>query len=216
MKEVSCSQSSKRPHIKPLYKGNGHKKGTNNYRGISLLSCSYQLFTGVLYDRIERWTEVNQILPDSQFGFRKGRSTIQADTKLTNTIKFSVASHKGYYACFVDFKKAFDTINRHKLLDELQKLGIKNNMLMAIRAVLQPNMVQVKDGPFLSKLIVQHDGVPQGDKLSPLLFSIFIADLEPNRGKKCHTIFYADDLIIGSHIRQDVQEVLQKCTVKIT
>ena len=75
-------------------------------------------------------------------------------------------------------------------------------MIMAIRAVLQPNMVQGKAGSFISKLIVQHDGVPQGDKLSLLLFSIFIADLEPILSKKCHNIFYADDLIIGSHICQ--------------
>ena len=96
----------KTAYMKPLYKGKGHKKDTNNYyRGISLTSCSYKLFTGVLYKRIERWTEVNEILPDSRFGFRKRISTIQAATKLKSTIELSVASHKRCYACFVDFKK---------------------------------------------------------------------------------------------------------------
>ena len=78
---------------------------------------------------------------------------------------------------------------RHLLcLLRMDIIGIKNNMLMFIRAVLQPNMVQVKDGPFLSKWIVQHDGVPQGDKLSPLLLSIFIADREPILSKKNVTL----------------------------
>ena len=84
---------------------------------------------------------------------------------------------------------------------------------MAIRAVLQQNMVQEKDRPFLSKLIIQHDGVSQGDKLTPLLFSIFMADLEPILSEKCHTIFCADDLIIGSHIRQKIQEALESLEV---
>ena len=115
----------KTAHLKPLFKGKGQKKDTTNYRGISLLTCSYKLFTGVLYDRIERWTEVNQILPNSQFGFRKGRSTIQATTKLKNTIELLIASHIRYYECFVDFKKAFDTFNRQKLLDKLKDLVSK-------------------------------------------------------------------------------------------
>ena len=58
-------------------------------------------------------------------------------------------------------------------------------------------------------MTVQHDGVPQRDKLSPLLFSIFIADLEPILSEKRHSIFYAEDLIVGSHIGQNVQEALQ-------
>ena len=109
---------------------------------------------------------------------------------------------------------------RHLLcLLRMDIIGIKNNILMFIRAVLQPNMVQVKDGPFLSKWIVQHDGVPQGDKLSPLLLSIFIADLEPILNNKNATQFSLrmislSDLTYVKTYRRRYSHL--KCAVKIT
>ena len=61
----------------PLFKKND-PNDVNNYRGITLVSCFSKISTGVLNNRLNKWAENNDVLSDSQFGFRKGRSKTDA------------------------------------------------------------------------------------------------------------------------------------------
>ena len=73
----------KASYVKTLYKGKGSKTDANSYRGISLLSCLYKIYTGIIYKRLQVWAD--EILPPSQFGFRKGKSTIDAAKHFATT-----------------------------------------------------------------------------------------------------------------------------------
>ena len=80
-------------------------------------------------------------------------------------------------------------------------------MLHTIQSVLKCNFQQILDGEFLSNEIEQQTGVAQGDKLSPLLFSLFLADLYFEL--KCNgldVIFHADELVLGSHSQCQLQQ----------
>ena len=105
----------KASYVTTLYKGKGSKTDANSYRGISLLSCLYKIYTGIIYKRLQVWAD--EILPPSQFGFRKGKSTIDAAKTLRDNIHLYVNSSSGkYYACFIDFEKAFDSVPHDNLL----------------------------------------------------------------------------------------------------
>ena len=189
--------------IKPLYKG----KGSN--RGISLLCCMYKLFTGIIYQRMRTWVERNQILPPSHYGFRRKLSTIDAVLHLKRAIKHNISCSGKYYACFIDYEKAFEFVNRNLLLTKLLKMGLHGNMLHTIQSVLTCNFQQILDGEFLSNEIEQKTGVAQGDKHSPLLFSLFVTDLYFElKCKGLDVIFYADDLVLGSHSQCQLQQSL--------
>ena len=88
-------------YIKPLYKGKGSKTEPSSYRGISLLSLMYKLFTSIIYQRFQIWVERNQILPSSQYGFRRKLSTIHAVSHLKKAIKQNISCNGKYYACFI-------------------------------------------------------------------------------------------------------------------
>ena len=82
-------------------------------------------------------------------------------------------------------------------------------ILDAIISILSDTRVQICQGNYLSDEILTDSGVPQGDKLSPLLFSLYIADLAPVLTKTgCEVVFYADDTVIGSTVIEKVQNAL--------
>ena len=199
----------KTSYILPLYKGKGPKDSPSNYRGISLLSCCYKIYSGIIHDRIYQWAEGNSILPRNQYGFRKGLSTIHAINELKCNIQSGIETYAQYYVCFVDFKKAFDTVDRNTLIQKLIRLGLHGEIIHALGEICSKNFQQVADGCNLSNKIPQLIGVTQGDKLSPLLFSLFIADLPDFiDSNQCLIILYADDLIIASPFLLDVKRSL--------
>ena len=90
--------------IVPLYKKND-PLDVNNYRGITLVSCFSKIFTAILNKRISCWAENNDILSDAQFGFRRGRSTVDAIFVLNAAISKFLNENKRLACAFIDFKK---------------------------------------------------------------------------------------------------------------
>ena len=100
--------------IVPIYK-EGNPSDPSNYRGIALISCFAKLFTVILNNRLKDWAEKNSILTDAQFGFRSGFGTVDAAFSLNSIIERQFNNRKKLFACFIDFRKAYDLIDRNAL-----------------------------------------------------------------------------------------------------
>ena len=100
-----------------------------NYRPISLLSVSDKLIEKLMHKRLYGFLDQNNILFKNQFGFRKGSSTAQALTNITERLKESIDDHKIGCGVFIDLSKAFDTVNHKILLLKLEHYGIRGTSL---------------------------------------------------------------------------------------
>ena len=111
--------------IKPLFKG-GCSNDPSCYRGIAISSCLSKFFIRihVLYNRLDKYLEKNNIICPEQIGFRKGCRTSDHVFTLKTLIDKFCKKNKYLFACFVDLKKAFDTVNRQALLYKLSKYNI--------------------------------------------------------------------------------------------
>jgi hypothetical protein len=97
----------------------------SNYRPISTLSTFCLIFEKLICKQLYNYTEKFRILNEYQFGFRKGRSTAQAITEITDTLKTAIDNNLLTCAIFLDFSKAFDTVNHQILLKKIQNYGIR-------------------------------------------------------------------------------------------
>jgi hypothetical protein len=105
-----------------IYKS-GDPTDCGNYRGISISSCVGKLFTSLLQKRISDFLETNGLLSDNQGGFRKNYRIVDKVFILKTIIKKYIYKEKRkVYACFVDFKKAFDSVWRSALFIKLQSV----------------------------------------------------------------------------------------------
>ena len=105
--------------IKPIYKNKGSPNDPENYRGITLLSCIGKLFTAVINTRLSNYLEGVGAIGDEQAGFREGFSTLDHIFVLHSLIDLYLKSKKRVYCALIDYKKAFDLIDRVSLWAKL-------------------------------------------------------------------------------------------------
>ena len=144
------------------------------YRGICLISIPCKIYADVLNLRISNWIEQNNIVADEQNGFRRNRSYLEHIYALYSVINKRKQQKQSTYVCFVDAKKAFDTVQRDCLWYKLISAGIKGKILKAVQSLYTDIQCAVKVNDYLSPLFKVSQGVKQGYKLSPTLFSLYI------------------------------------------
>ena len=145
-----------------------------------------------MYDQLVSYLEKECLLYNFQFGFRKGYSTEYAILETVEKLKSAVDDQKVTCGIFLDFSKAFDTINHHILLEKLYKYGIRGLPHEWFSSYITNRKQYVKIGNVESSLKTITCGVPQGSTLGPLLFLLYINDL-PRSSKKLTFRIFADD-----------------------
>jgi len=104
-----------------ILKKDKNKNMPTSYRPISLLPNISKVFETIINDKTVHFFNINDIIPESQFGFRHNHSTVHAINKVTSDINWALNSKKCLGACIIDLEKAFDTIWSDGLLYKLIK-----------------------------------------------------------------------------------------------
>ena len=146
----------------------GDKYQPNNYRPISLLSCFNKIFEKLLCKRLVKFLEVNKILFEYQYGFRKLYSTTLALTEFTDSIIKFLDEGQYCMSIFVDLIKAFVTADHEILLDKLDRYGIREHANDFFRSYLSDRQQYINGVNSALKNIIC--GVPQGSVLGPMFF----------------------------------------------
>ncbi len=186
------------------------------YRGISLMSCVYKLYSTVLNHRLYAFLDVRDWFDDSQNGFRGGRSCEDHVFSLISQLKHCVTKTGDAFCCYIDFQKAFDFLDRDLLFLKLLRAGVDGKFYWALKNSLVNTSSCVRLNGHLSNNFSTAFGTRQGDPVSPTNFSIFINDLlvELRHEKLDSDILvsnvfaYADDLVIISESELDLQRLI--------
>ena len=206
--------------IVPIFK-KGDINSCDNYRPIWLTSLFSKLFTSIINKRIVDFTLKNNIIPEEQAGFREGYSTVDHIFSLYSMIMLQFSKNRKLYVCFVDYRKAFDSVNRSALFKVLSSLGFKGDVLQTIISVYNKVSASVFVDGCQSDEFECFTGLKQGCLLSPNLFTLFMTEITEalnlngiNGIKFCehyNTIFhllFADDIFLVSESIEGLQNQL--------
>jgi len=153
-----------------------HKKGDryvcSNYRGITLLDATYKVLSNVIYAKILPYAE--HLVGEYQSGFKPNRSTIDQIFIIRQLLEKAWEQNISVHQLFVDFKQAYDTVNRTALYGILRRLGIPQKLINLIRAMLQDSQGRVVLQGKLSDCFPIDSGLKQGDALSCVLFNLVL------------------------------------------
>ena len=143
-----------------------------SYRGLSLQLCVYKIYSSVLKARLNTYLESHDKIHNSQNGFRKKHGTIDHLYSLTSMVKDKIDRKESVYACYVDFKKAFDLVDRDLLLVRLDEMSIKGRLLITIQFLYKEMSSSICLNGMLMEWFGMKYGVKQGDNLCSLVSSI--------------------------------------------
>ena len=177
--------------VVPLFKS-GEKNVFTNYRPVALLPQFSKILEKLFNNRLEKFLNKNQILSNTQYGFRENMSTSLALMELIEDITQSLDERKHTIGVFIDLKKAFDTIDHKILLKKLYYYGLRGKSNEWIKSYLESRKQYVKLQNCESDCMNVVCGVPQGSILGPKLFILYINDM-CNVSNLLKFILFADD-----------------------
>ena len=213
----------------PIYKGKGDKAMLQSYRGIAVGNLLAKVYESVLYERFNGVVDSLGLRAETQFGFRRGRGTLDGLFVLQHLVDKVHAGScevgRVLYALFVDFAMAFDLVDREILVKVWRSVGISGVFLDALCKLYEDIRMVVKLHGQLSEPVQTGRGTKQGCELSPLYFGLFIERLRPLLAGQCPgagpmigslrlpEILFADDLTLLSYVKEHMQQLLNALAV---
>ncbi|XP_063630801.1 zinc finger protein 135-like [Cydia splendana] len=196
------------------------KKGDNallkNYRPISLLSHVYKLFSRVITNRLAR--RLDNFQPPEQAGFRRGFSTVDHIHTLRQVIQKTEEYNLPLCLAFVDYEKAFDSIETWAVLQSLQRCQVDYRYIEVLKCLYENATMSVRLQDRNSKPIPLQRGVRQGDVISPKLFTAALEDVFKTldwrrlginiNGEYITHLRFADDIVILAETTEDLSMML--------
>jgi hypothetical protein len=195
--------------IVPIYKNKGDCNNPDNYRGITILSCLGKLFTSVLNNRLNEFIVSYNLLGEEQAGFRKNYSTTDHMFNLKCLIDMYLCKKKRLFCAFIDYKKAFDSVDRIALWQKLLRHGIDGKFLVLVRNMYDQAKSCVKTSGTASEFFQSNVGLRQGENLSPVLFSLFLNDLTDFIAKAYDGLEHVTELAHDALDTKDVEHYLK-------
>ena len=204
--------------ILPLFKS-GDALDVNCYRGITIISCLSKLFMLLMNNRLQLFCDKHNIIHYNQIGFRKHFRPSDHVLTVKTLIDQSIRNGGQLHVCFVDFRKAYDTVWRDGLYHKLLSYGVHPKFVRLLRNIYGNSSLAVRSQGGRSTIFPSNVGLKQGCNLSPLLFNLFVNDLlteinvsfphSPHlQGIPINGLMYADDLVLISETEEGLQKLL--------
>ena len=194
--------------VTPIYKAKD-PMFFNNYRPISLLSVFSKILERLMYNGLLKFLNKQDFFNKFQFGFRNKHSKFMALIILLENLVKAFDNGNCAVGIFLDFQKAFDTVDHYILLDKLHIYGIRGIAHDWFSSYMSKRHQSVMYNNFETDYKEIKCGVPQGSVLGPLLFLIYINDL-PSVSKLFMPILFADDTNLfctGKNLGDIVNEI---------
>lgn len=198
----------KNASVTPIHKG-GDADKVGNYRPVSLTSTVLKVMERILRDKVVGHVTRQKLLTAQQHGFIRKKSCLSNLLCFLDEITKRIDKGQRVEVCYLDFQKAFDSVNHRFLLAKLESFQLGKGLIGWIEKFLVGRQINVVVEGERSQSGVPTSGVPQGSVLGPLLFLLFVNDLALQLENPCY--MFADDLkIVGRPTDESVQRDLDR------
>ena len=197
----------------------------SNYRTLSLLNHTCEVLLFILLERLK--LQIDPFLAEEQAGFRRERSTTQQILILRLLAEKASRKNRKIYNCFVDFRKAFDTIIHDLIWATLRSYGVEEGLIDLLKIIYSDAKAAVRIGGNLGEWLHQEKGTRQGDPISPIIFTIYLERILEHlsdedqgglsvHGYKITNLRYADDIDLVSTSSEQLQQSLDELPKGLT
>ncbi|KAK3535532.1 hypothetical protein QTP70_016802 [Hemibagrus guttatus] len=197
----------RRSVLVPIFKNKGDVQSCSNYRGIKLMSHTMKVWERVVEARLRKVVEICE----QQYGFMPRKSTTDAIFALRILMEKHRDGQRELHCVFVDLEKAYDRVPREELWYCMRKSGVAEKYVRVVQVMYERSRTVVRCAVGQTEEFNVEVGLHQGSALSPFLFAIVMDHLsEEVRQESPWTMMFADDIVICSESREQVEENLER------